>query len=105
MALLDGGVKRVAEPKAVAAQSQLITSEAAWRLDCGDLIEVEIKDGLEGVTSCAITSGFGKCGEPLGVLALQGDQFGHGVAPALCSAAAIGGSTGADSHCAGWRAR
>jgi len=98
---LDGGVKRAAELKAgfvAAVQWQLITSEAAWRLECGDLIEVEIKDGLEGITGCAIASSFGKRGKPLGVFALQCDQFGHGVAPALWSAAPIGRSTVADNH-------
>jgi hypothetical protein len=37
----------------------------------------------------------------LGVFALQSDQFGHGIAPALWSAAAIGVSTVADSRSAG----
>jgi hypothetical protein len=82
-------------------QYQLVTSEASWRFDCGDLIEVEIHDGLEGVTGCAIASSVGKRVKPLGISALLGDQFGDSVAPALRSATAIDGSPVADNYRAG----
>jgi hypothetical protein len=69
-------------------------------LDCGDLIEVEIHDGLEGVTGWAIASSFGKRVKPSGILALLGDQFVDSVAPALRSATTIDGSPVTDNYCA-----
>jgi hypothetical protein len=63
------------------APSALIASEAARRLDCGDLIA--IKDRLQGVAGGAIAGGFGKRFEPVAVLVLQRDELGDGVMPAL----------------------
>jgi len=81
--------------------SALIASEAARRLDCGDLVEIEIKDGLQGVAGGAIAGGFGKRFEPVAVLVLQRDELGDGVMPALWPAAAIGWPTIANDGC-GW---
>ena len=62
---------------------RLILREAAWRLDGADLIEVEIEDRLQGLAGGGVAQRFRQRLEPLGVLALQGDEFGNGVVPAL----------------------
>jgi hypothetical protein len=76
--------------------SVLIASEAAWRLDRSDVVEIEIKDGLQGLAGGAITGGFGQRLEPSGVLGLQRQELGDGVMPALWPAAAIGRPTISD---------
>jgi hypothetical protein len=71
----------------------LILCEAARRLGGNELIEVEIEDRLQRLPGGGVAQGLGQRFEPLRVLALEGDQFGHGVAPTLMAAAAIPGSS------------
>ena len=50
--------------------SALIAPEAARRLDGGDLVEIEIENGLQSFAGGAIAGGFGKRLEPVAVLGL-----------------------------------
>ena len=59
-----------------------IAPEAARRLDGNQLVEVEIDDRLQGITSSALAQWFGQRVEPSGVLGLQRDQLGDGGTPA-----------------------
>ena len=81
------------------AVRRLIASEAAWRLDIGDVVEVEIGDGLQGLAGRAVAGGFGQRVEPLRVLGLQGEQLGYCLVPSLRPVAPIGGSAVADEGC------
>ena len=79
---------------------RLILREAARRFDGADLVEVEIEDSLQCVAGGGVAERIGQRLEPLRVFALQGDEFGHGIAPALMAGAAVGGSTVADDRSA-----
>jgi hypothetical protein len=80
---------------------RLILREAARRLDGADLIEVEIDNRLQGLAGGGVVERLGQRLEPLRVFALQSDEFGHGIAPALMAAAAVGGPAIADDRGAG----
>jgi hypothetical protein len=77
---------------------RLILPKAAWRLDGADLVEVEIEYSLQCLASSGVTERVGERLEPLRVFVLQGDEFGHGIAPTLMAAAAVGGSAVADDR-------
>src|ERR1700756_4832749 len=79
----------------------LIAPEAARWHDGDQFVEVEIDDRLQSLTGSALLKVFGQSLEPLRVLALQDDEFGNGIAPALGAAAAVGGSPVMD-HRLGW---
>src|SRR5262249_15076519 len=68
----------------------LARREAARRFDGADLVEVEIEDRLQRLAGSGVAERLGERLEPLRVFALQSDEFGHGIAPALMAAAAIG---------------
>ena len=61
----------------------LIAPEAAWRQDGDQFVEVEIDDRLQCFAGSALLKVFGQRLEPSRVLALQDDEFGDGIAPAL----------------------
>ena len=68
----------------------LITSIAAWWFDGGECLEVEIDDGLQGFGGGCVAEAVGQGVDPGGVVGLQRQQFGDGVAPALRPGASIG---------------
>src|SRR5215471_21745939 len=68
----------------------LIAPEAAWRQGGDQFVEVEIEDCLQCLAGSALLKVFGQRFEPLRVLALQDDEFGGGIAPALGAAASVG---------------
>jgi hypothetical protein len=59
------------------------------RLNGEKLIELEVDESLQGFAGGSVTQGLGQRLEPLRILALQGDEFIDGIAPALMAAAAI----------------
>ena len=69
-----------------------IAAEAAWWHDGDQFVEVEIDDRLQCFAGSALLKVFGQRLEPSRVLALQGDEFGDGIAPALGAAASVGRS-------------
>ena len=71
------------------------------RLDGEELIEIEVDDSQQRFAGGGFAQGLGKRIEPLRVVGLQGDQFGHGVAPALMTTAAIDRPAVADDRSAG----
>ena len=71
------------------------------RLDGEELVEIEIDDGLQRFAGGGFAQGPGQRLEPLRVVGLQGDQFGHGIAPALMTTAAIDWPAIADDRSAG----
>jgi hypothetical protein len=75
--------------RAAASMVWLILCEATRRLDGGQFVEVEIEDGLQGLPGGGVAQRFGQRLEPSHVVALQGDELGDRVAPALMAAAAI----------------
>ena len=77
---------------------RLIVREAARRLDGADLIEVEIDNRLQCLAGGGVAERLGQRLEPLRVFALQSDEFGHDIAPALMAAAAVGGPAIADDR-------
>jgi hypothetical protein len=83
------------------AGDALITSEAMRRLNGEELIEIEIGDGLQRLAGGGVTQRLGQRFEPLRVVGLQSDQFGHGVTPALMTAAAIDRPAVADDRSTG----
>src|SRR5246127_5393429 len=72
----------------------LIAPEAARWHDGDQFVEVEIGDRLQSLTGSALLKVFGQSLEPLRVLALQDDEFGDGIAPALRAAASAGRRAG-----------
>ena len=68
----------------------LIAPEAARWQDGDQFVEVEIDDRLQCLAGSALLKVFGQSLEPLRVLALQDDEFGDGIAPALGAAASVG---------------
>ena len=68
----------------------LIAPKAAWRHDGDHFVEVEIDDRLQCLAGSTLLKVFGQSFEPLRVLALQDDEFGDGIAPALSAAASVG---------------
>ena len=60
-----------------------IASEAMRRLNGDELIEVEIEDGLQRLPGGGVAQGLGQRFQPLRVLVLQGDEFGHRHMPSL----------------------
>jgi hypothetical protein len=76
-----------------------ISAIATWRLDCGEGIEVEIDDGLEGGGGGRVAQGIRQSLAPSGVFRLQGEQLGDGVAPALWSGAPVGGAAVSENGC------
>jgi hypothetical protein len=71
------------------------------RLNGEKLVEIEVDEGLQGVAGGSVAQGLGQRLEPLRILALQGDEFIDGIAPALMAAAAISRSPVADERRAG----
>jgi hypothetical protein len=71
------------------------------RLNAEKLIELEVDESLQGFTGGSVTQGLGQRLEPLRILALQGDQFIDGIAPALMAASAISRSAVADDRSVG----
>ena len=67
----------------------LIAPEAARWHDGDQFVEVEIDDRLQCLAGSALKV-FGQSLEPLRVLALQDDEFGDGIAPALGAAVSVG---------------
>lgn len=76
------------------SSSVSIAAVAAWRFDCGEVIEIEIEidDGLQGGGGGRVAKGVRQSFAPGGVFGLQGEQFGDGIAPALWSGAPVGGA-------------
>ena len=68
----------------------LIAPEAARWHDGDQFVEVETHDRLQSLAGSALLKVFGQSLEPLRVLALQDDEFGDGIAPALSAAASVG---------------
>ena len=66
--------------------ARLIASEAAGWIDGGDLVEIQVGDGLEGLAGGAVTSRVRQGVEPGGAFGLQGEELGYGCAPALAAA-------------------
>jgi hypothetical protein len=62
-----------------------VASEAAWQGDFGEGLEVEFDDGLQGISRGGVVQAVRQGFVPGGVFALQGEQFGSGVTPALCA--------------------
>ena len=60
-----------------------IAPEAAWWHDGDQFVEVEIDDRQQCLAGSTLLKVFGQSLEPLRVLALQNDEFGDGIAPAL----------------------
>src|SRR5215467_14206323 len=67
----------------------LIAPEAARWHDGDQFVEVEIDDRLQCLAGSALLKVFRQSLEPLRVLALQDDEFGDGIAPALSAAAPV----------------
>ena len=67
----------------------LIAPEAARWHDGDQFVEVEIDDRLQCLAGSAFLQVFGQRLEPLRVLALQGDEFVDGIAPAPGAAARL----------------
>ena len=72
----------VGEPRPGQATHCQSRPKPARRLDGNQLVEVEIDDRLQGITSSAVAQWFGQRVEPSGVLGLQRDQLGDGGTPA-----------------------
>ena len=66
-----------------------IAPEAARWHDGDQFVEVEIDDRLQCLAGSAFLQVFGQRLEPLRVLALQGDEFVDGIAPAPGAAARL----------------
>ena len=75
------------------------------RLNGEKLIELEVDESLQGFAGGSVTQGLGQRLEPLRILALQGDEFIDGIAPALMAAAAISRPPVGTSGARAWRAR
>ncbi|HEY3797162.1 MAG TPA: hypothetical protein VGL58_02330, partial [Caulobacteraceae bacterium] len=80
-------------PKAPLENSPLrfgsITAIAAWGDDRGEVVEIEVDDGLKRLRRSTVAKAVGQGVGPGGILGLQGEQFGDGVTPALSSAASV----------------
>ena len=83
--------------------ARLIASEAAGWIDGGDLVEVQLDDGLEGLAGGAVAGGLGQGVEPGGVFGLQGEELGYGGAPALGAATPTLGQRGLGSDGDLWK--
>ena len=73
-----------------------ITAIATGRIDGRQGVEVDLCDSLYRLSCWRATKAVGKCVEPCNILGLQGDQFVDGIAPALRTAAPIGGPAVSD---------
>ena len=76
-----------------------ITAISARWDDFGEWFEVEFSDGLQRISGGTVAEAVGQGIVPGGILGLQGEQLGDGVAPALRSGAMVGRQTVADR---GW---
>jgi len=90
-------------PKAPLENSPLrfgsVTAIAAWGDDRGEVVEIEVDDGLKRLRRSTVAKAVGQGVGPGGILGLQGEQFGDGVTPALSSAASVDWPAEADQ---GW---
>jgi hypothetical protein len=68
-----------------------------WRHDRCEVGEIEIDDRLEGDVGRGVAEAVGQDIMPGGVVGLQREQLGDGVAPALRAAAPVGRSVIMDS--------
>jgi hypothetical protein len=76
--------------------SQSIATEAAWRLDADEVVEIEIDDCLQGDAGGGVTQIVGQDVIPGGVFSLQGDKSGDRIVPALRAGAPVSGPPIAD---------
>jgi hypothetical protein len=77
-----------------------IATEAAWRLDADEVVEIEIDNCLQGVAGGGVTQIVRQDVIPGGIFGLQGDQPGDRVVPALRPRAPVGWPPIADHR--GW---
>ncbi len=84
----------------LAFMAHSIATEAAWRLDVDEVVEIEIDDCLQGVAGGGVTQIVRQNVIPGGVFGLQGDQPGDRVVPTLCARAPVGWPPVADHR--GW---
>jgi hypothetical protein len=75
----------------LASPVESIASIATGRINLGQGVEVEVGDSLQRLSCRRGAKAVGERVEPRNVFGLQGDQFIDGIAPALRSAASIGG--------------
>jgi hypothetical protein len=82
-------------PKAPLENSPLrfgsVTAITTGRDDRGEVVEVEIDDGLKRLGGGAVAQAFGQGFGPGDIFSLQGEQSGDGVTPTLGAAAPVGG--------------
>jgi hypothetical protein len=78
----------------ISVHGRSIASEAAWRLDAEEIVEIELDDSLQGDGGGGVAQIVRQDVIPGGVFGLQGDQPGDGVVPALCPGTPVGWPSG-----------
>jgi len=86
--LMKGSNRKVGSHGAVSAPSTSVAAEATRRGYVCKVIKVQFRNRLERFAGGGFTEAFGQGVGPRSILGLQLDQFGHGIRPASCPAAA-----------------
>lgn len=85
---MKGSNRKVGSHGAVSAPSTSVAAEATRRGYVCKVIKVQFRNRLERFAGGGFTEAFGQGVGPRSILGLQLDQFGHGIRPASCPAAA-----------------
>src|SRR5215472_2502461 len=76
----------VGELRSRCGRPQSVSPKAARRLDAGQFVEIEIKDGLQRLTGGAVAQRLGQRIEPCCILSLEPQECGDSAVPLLRSA-------------------